>query len=312
MRVNARSRRRASSRTRRSSRRVRAGAGARRGRPPARARLARRRPLAPRPPARPARARAAPGDGGADVDPRVHGRPRRLADVGGRRPRRAAGRADRHGRRPLLRDGPRQALGADGDARSPRSARRRGPRRTATLVAEVQRSYDAGVTDEFIEPVVLDGAPRLGRDDAAIFFNFRPDRARQLAHELLEAGFDLTTMTRYRTTSTCRSRSPSRWSRDARGGARRARARGSSTSPRRRSTRTSPTSSTAARGRSGRGRRGSSSLPRATSRATTRSPRCPRARWRRASPPRSAAATASPSSTSPTRTWSGTRARSRP
>jgi 2,3-bisphosphoglycerate-independent phosphoglycerate mutase len=30
-----------------------------------------------------------------------------------------------------------------------------------------------------------------------IFFNFRPDRARQLAIKLLEAGFDLTTMTRY-------------------------------------------------------------------------------------------------------------------
>ena len=35
------------------------------------------------------------------------------------------------------------------------------------------------------------------RDDAAIFFNFRPDRGRQLAQKLVEAGFDLTTMTRY-------------------------------------------------------------------------------------------------------------------
>ena len=40
-------------------------------------------------------------------------------------------------------------------------------------------------------------APRLGKDDAAIFFNFRPDRGRQLATKLVEAGFDLTTMTRY-------------------------------------------------------------------------------------------------------------------
>jgi 2,3-bisphosphoglycerate-independent phosphoglycerate mutase len=53
------------------------------------------------------------------------------------------------------------------------------------------------VTDEFIEPVVLPG-PRLGPEDAAIFFNFRPDRARQLSQLLLERGFDLTTMTRYR------------------------------------------------------------------------------------------------------------------
>ena len=36
------------------------------------------------------------------------------------------------------------------------------------------------------------------RRDAAIFFNFRPDRARQLSQRLLEAGIDLTTMTRYR------------------------------------------------------------------------------------------------------------------
>src|SRR5207247_9356386 len=34
--------------------------------------------------------------------------------------------------------------------------------------------------------------------DTAIFFNFRPDRARQLTQRLLEAGFDVTTMTRYR------------------------------------------------------------------------------------------------------------------
>jgi 2,3-bisphosphoglycerate-independent phosphoglycerate mutase len=64
-------------------------------------------------------------------------------------------------------------------------------------VAAVRGSYDAGVTDEFIEPVVVPG-PRLGPDDAAIFFNFRPDRARQLSQRLLEGGSDLTTMTRYR------------------------------------------------------------------------------------------------------------------
>jgi 2,3-bisphosphoglycerate-independent phosphoglycerate mutase len=65
-------------------------------------------------------------------------------------------------------------------------------------VAAVRQSYERGVTDEFVEPVVLDGRPRLGVDDSAIFFNFRPDRARQLSQRLLEAGIDLTTMTRYR------------------------------------------------------------------------------------------------------------------
>ena len=70
-------------------------------------------------------------------------------------------------------------------------------------VAEVQRAYDEGVTDEFIEPVILEGRPRLGKDDTAIFFNFRPDRARQLTEKLLEAGYDLTTMTRYRDDFDC-------------------------------------------------------------------------------------------------------------
>jgi 2,3-bisphosphoglycerate-independent phosphoglycerate mutase len=71
-------------------------------------------------------------------------------------------------------------------------------------VAAVRASYEAGVTDEFVEPVVLGGRPRLRAGaDAAIFFNFRPDRARQLSQRLLERGVDLTTMTRYRDDLDC-------------------------------------------------------------------------------------------------------------
>ena len=69
-------------------------------------------------------------------------------------------------------------------------------------VAAVRASYARGVTDEFVEPVVLPG-PRLAEGDAAIFFNFRPDRARQLTEKLVEAGVDLTTMTRYRDDFDC-------------------------------------------------------------------------------------------------------------
>ena len=66
-------------------------------------------------------------------------------------------------------------------------------------IAAVQESYDRDVTDEFIEPVVIDGRPRLDPErDTAIFFNFRPDRGRQLSEKLRELGVDLTTMTRYR------------------------------------------------------------------------------------------------------------------
>jgi 2,3-bisphosphoglycerate-independent phosphoglycerate mutase len=67
------------------------------------------------------------------------------------------------------------------------------------LLAAVQASYDRGVTDEFIEPVVHEGTPRLDPErDSAVFFNFRPDRARQLTMKLIEVGADITTMTRYR------------------------------------------------------------------------------------------------------------------
>jgi 2,3-bisphosphoglycerate-independent phosphoglycerate mutase len=67
------------------------------------------------------------------------------------------------------------------------------------ILETVQKSYDAEVTDEFLLPIVVEEAPRLDpARDAAIFFNFRPDRARQLAIKLGELGVDLTTMTRYR------------------------------------------------------------------------------------------------------------------
>jgi 2,3-bisphosphoglycerate-independent phosphoglycerate mutase len=63
--------------------------------------------------------------------------------------------------------------------------------------AAIRRAYDAGETDEFLVPLVVAGAPRLQPGDVAVFFNFRPDRGRQLAQKLVEAGIELTTMTRY-------------------------------------------------------------------------------------------------------------------
>jgi 2,3-bisphosphoglycerate-independent phosphoglycerate mutase len=73
----------------------------------------------------------------------------------------------------------------------------------ADPVAAVRASYERGVTDEFVEPIVIDGRPRLEHGDAAIFFNFRPDRGRQLTQRLLEGGYDVTTMTRYRDDLDC-------------------------------------------------------------------------------------------------------------
>jgi 2,3-bisphosphoglycerate-independent phosphoglycerate mutase len=76
-------------------------------------------------------------------------------------------------------------------------------RSAADPVEAVRESYERGVTDEFVEPLRIEGRPRLERGDSAIFFNFRPDRARQLTQRLLEAGYDLTTMTRYREDFDC-------------------------------------------------------------------------------------------------------------
>jgi 2,3-bisphosphoglycerate-independent phosphoglycerate mutase len=74
----------------------------------------------------------------------------------------------------------------------------------ADPVAAVEVSYRRGVTDEFVEPVVLSGRPRLvPHRDSAIIFNFRPDRVRQLTERLLEAGVDVVTMTRYRDDFAC-------------------------------------------------------------------------------------------------------------
>jgi 2,3-bisphosphoglycerate-independent phosphoglycerate mutase len=70
-------------------------------------------------------------------------------------------------------------------------------------IAAVRASYERGITDEFIEPTVISSRPRLARADAAIFFNFRPDRARQLTQKLLAAGVAVTTMTRYRDDFDC-------------------------------------------------------------------------------------------------------------
>jgi len=68
----------------------------------------------------------------------------------------------------------------------------------------VESSYERGVTDEFIEPVAVTGQPRIDpARDTAIFFNFRPDRARQLTMKLMERDVDITTMTKYRADLDC-------------------------------------------------------------------------------------------------------------
>ena len=66
--------------------------------------------------------------------------------------------------------------------------------RATDPVAPILRSYERGITDEFIEPTVIvnaNGEPVAIQDgDAVIFFNFRPDRARQLTRALAIPGFE--------------------------------------------------------------------------------------------------------------------------
>jgi len=71
------------------------------------------------------------------------------------------------------------------------------PIKTADPVEAVRRSYERGITDEFIDPIVTteSAAPSapavvpIRDDDAVIFVNFRADRARQMTRAIAEPGF---------------------------------------------------------------------------------------------------------------------------
>lgn len=56
----------------------------------------------------------------------------------------------------------------------------------------LQSSYDEDVTDEFVEPKLINKDPdsRIQKGDTIIFFNIRGDRARQITRALTEDGFD--------------------------------------------------------------------------------------------------------------------------
>ena len=57
-------------------------------------------------------------------------------------------------------------------------------------VCAMQQSYDAGITDEFIKPVICDKDGMIKGGDSIIFFNFRPDRAREITRAFIEHDFD--------------------------------------------------------------------------------------------------------------------------
>ena len=62
--------------------------------------------------------------------------------------------------------------------------------KAASAAAGVEASYAAGVTDEFVEPFTVDGVDgKITAGDGVIFFNFRPDRAREITRALHDEDF---------------------------------------------------------------------------------------------------------------------------
>lgn len=64
--------------------------------------------------------------------------------------------------------------------------------KAATAEEAFQKSYDAGITDEFILPAIINDSPesRIKKGDTVIFYNIRGDRARQITTVLTEPGFN--------------------------------------------------------------------------------------------------------------------------
>ncbi len=58
-----------------------------------------------------------------------------------------------------------------------------------TSVACLETSYDNGVTDEFIEPTIINSKGCIKSGDSVLFMNFRPDRARQISFALENNNF---------------------------------------------------------------------------------------------------------------------------
>ena len=56
-------------------------------------------------------------------------------------------------------------------------------------VAAIEDSYKNGVTDEFMLPTVVDPDGMIKENDSVVFFNFRPDRARQITRAYVDPDF---------------------------------------------------------------------------------------------------------------------------
>ena len=59
----------------------------------------------------------------------------------------------------------------------------------ADPAAAVEASYAADVTDEFLRPIVCDAEGMVSPGDSVIFFNYRPDRAREITRAFVDPDF---------------------------------------------------------------------------------------------------------------------------
>ena len=57
------------------------------------------------------------------------------------------------------------------------------------VASAMQNSYDNGITDEFVEPIILNEEAKIKEGDVIIFFNFRTDRGRELTMALSQQDF---------------------------------------------------------------------------------------------------------------------------
>ena len=64
--------------------------------------------------------------------------------------------------------------------------------RQANSEEAIKTSYDKDVTDEFVEPTITNSDPdsRIKDNDSIIFFNYRPDRAREITRAMTFENFD--------------------------------------------------------------------------------------------------------------------------
>ncbi len=63
-----------------------------------------------------------------------------------------------------------------------------------TAIAAIEASYQKEIFDEFVEPTLICNGENpiatIGKNDSVIFFNFRPDRAREITRSLVDPNFD--------------------------------------------------------------------------------------------------------------------------